>query len=210
MVRVLAEAMSRPEGRRAWHAGFRRFVVAAAAASLMLLAVGTGMARTAARWLVSRFEAGRSSAPIAQSPLPAAAATTAAVECVASSPSASMEPSPLLLPGRSLERPAVPTAAAPPAPSAANVRTDLASQNQLFTRAMNARRSGDAAEALRALDEFIGAYPQSPLVQDAYVARFRTLAETRDRAAAVRAARAYLAVFPRGFAREEAAGLKAK
>jgi hypothetical protein len=103
-----------------------------------------------------------------------------------------------------------PALAAAPVPSGVNTQTDLASQNQLFTQAMNARRRGDSAAALRALDEFIGAYPQSPLLQDAHVARFRTLAETGDGAAAARAARAYLAAFPRGFAREEAAALIAK
>jgi TolA-binding protein len=218
MVRAVAEAMERPVMRTSgWHLGFRRSVlVAAAAASLMLLAVGTGMAQTAMRWVAARFEAGRTSAvevrvPSAgaanqQSTLPAVAGTTSRVECVAPSSSAATELSPPVAP-RQLEKSAVLPA---PPPSVMSAQTDLASQNQLYTQAMNARRRGDSAAALRALDEFIGAYPQSPLVQDAHVARFRTLAETGDSAAAARAARAYLAAFPRGFAREEAAALVAK
>jgi hypothetical protein len=69
---------------------------------------------------------------------------------------------------------------------------------------MSARRSGSAIEALRALEEFLRLYPHAPLAQDARVEHFRTLADVRDDAAAARAARDYLTLYPNGFARDEA------
>jgi outer membrane protein assembly factor BamD (BamD/ComL family) len=84
------------------------------------------------------------------------------------------------------------------------VETELAAQNQLYTRAMTARRNGDAIAALRALEEFVRLYPQAPLAQDARVEHFRTLVDLHDGAAAARAAREYLTLYPNGFARDEA------
>jgi outer membrane protein assembly factor BamD (BamD/ComL family) len=88
--------------------------------------------------------------------------------------------------------------------TAARGDTDLANQNRLFAEAMDAREQGDLARAARLLDDFIRRYPVSPLTQDAYVERFRTLAHAGDRAAAGRAARVYLTLYGSGFARDEA------
>jgi hypothetical protein len=72
---------------------------------------------------------------------------------------------------------------------------------------MNARDRGNRALSVTLLDEFCSRYPASPLAQDAYVARFRILSQTGDRAAAARAASAYLAQYASGFASHEAAAL---
>jgi hypothetical protein len=93
--------------------------------------------------------------------------------------------------------------AAEPAPRS---DTELATQNRLFAEAMDAREH-DPARAARLLEDFIRRYPASPLTQDAYVERFRTLAQQGDRAAASRAARAYLTLYRGGFARDEARAL---
>ncbi|MGA3123032.1 MAG: FecR family protein [Polyangiaceae bacterium] len=85
--------------------------------------------------------------------------------------------------------------------------TELANQNALFSDAMNARDRGNRALSVTLLDEFCSRYPASPLAQDAYVARFRILSQTGDRAAAARAASAYLAQYASGFASHEAAAL---
>jgi TolA-binding protein len=95
----------------------------------------------------------------------------------------------------------------PSAEPAPRIETELGSQNRLFAEAMDAREQGDPARAARLLDDFVRRYPASPLTQDAYVERFRTLAQLGDRPAASRAARAYLALYRSGFARDEARAL---
>jgi FecR protein len=80
----------------------------------------------------------------------------------------------------------------------------LANQNRLFSEAMRARDHGDGSGALGLLEDFIQRYPGAPLAQDAYVERFRVLAEMGKHAAAARAARSYLALYPTGFAGVEA------
>jgi FecR-like protein len=85
--------------------------------------------------------------------------------------------------------------------------TELADQNKLFAAAMSARDRGDRTLAATLLEEFCRRYPNSPLTQDAYVTRFRVLAQAGDRAAAARAARSYLLLYGDGFAAEEARAL---
>ncbi len=85
--------------------------------------------------------------------------------------------------------------------------TELATQNALFSSAMSARDRGDWKGSVALLDEFCSRYPASPLTQDAYVARFRVLAQTGDHVAAARAARTYLALYAGGFAAAEARSL---
>jgi ferric-dicitrate binding protein FerR (iron transport regulator) len=80
----------------------------------------------------------------------------------------------------------------------------LANQNRLFSEAMSARDHGDSSGAIGLLEDFIQRYPGAPLAQDAYVERFRVLAEMGKHAAAARAARSYLALYPNGFAGVEA------
>jgi hypothetical protein len=153
--------------------------------------------------------------PLASCPVDASGALARAevspaprVELLASRRPATCAPSPV-----AFARPeATPSEVSPPAPATevsppAPVETNLASQNQLYARAMMARRSGNAAEALRALEEFILVFPGAPLAQDARVEHFRALAEAGDGAGASRAARQYLTLYPSGFARDEARAL---
>ncbi len=236
LVRVVSHAMVRPvRGGRAWNTGFRGTAVASAAACLMLLAVGAGLARTAGRWKVMRFELGHDppvEARIAPSAGPREAglrpsppgAPSSTAKCVSSAPAGPVEmpiaadvhvaathspfaPKPLLDPSPPALAPSSPSAAPADVPAPAIAQTDLADQNRLFAEAMSARKRGGSADALDALEQFVRSYPHSPLAQDAYVERFRILSEAGDRAAAARAARAYLTLFPRGFAREEADSL---
>ena len=85
--------------------------------------------------------------------------------------------------------------------------TDLANENHLFAEAMSARDRGDGVHAVALLDDFIIKYPACPLTEDAYVARFRVLSRAADHAAAAKAARAYLALYPDGLAGQEARAL---
>jgi hypothetical protein len=88
--------------------------------------------------------------------------------------------------------------------AAVSTDSELASQNRLFASAMNLRERGDPLGAVRILEDFVHRYPASPLAQDAYVERFRTLAQIGDRDGAARAARSYLTMYRNGFARDEA------
>jgi outer membrane protein assembly factor BamD (BamD/ComL family) len=81
---------------------------------------------------------------------------------------------------------------------------ELATQNRLFADAMNARARGDLSGAVRLLDRLLRRYPSSVLGEDARVERFRALARLGDHRGASAAARAYLQVYPGGFARDEA------
>jgi hypothetical protein len=85
----------------------------------------------------------------------------------------------------------------------------LADQNRRFARAMNAKKSGASAVALRELDRLVRRYPGSPLTQEVRVERMRLLATLGRDAAAARAARRYLREFPDGYAAREAEGLAA-
>lgn len=102
-----------------------------------------------------------------------------------------------------------PTAAATASPVApegtvASPRGALAEQNDLFARATAARRRGDEAAAVAAYEELLARHPGGSLAEAATVERMRAL-EKLDHGRAVAAARAYLARYPRGFARAEAA-----
>jgi hypothetical protein len=88
--------------------------------------------------------------------------------------------------------------------------TDLGGQNSAFAAAMRARKEGDDARAARILDDFIAHYPESPLAEDAHVERFRALVHIGDRDRESQAARRYLALYPNGFARDEARELALK
>lgn len=100
-----------------------------------------------------------------------------------------------------------PTAPAPAATATAPVEpvaSDLSAQNALFAQALAAKRRGDTSAAVGALDRLIARHPGGPLAESAHVERMRILAGV-DRARAAEAARAYLARYPRGHARAEAA-----
>ena len=99
--------------------------------------------------------------------------------------------------------PAVATGA--PAPPAAESRTTtLADENRLFAAAMAAKRAGRDADTVRYLDEILAHFPQSSLVPNVRVERFRALQRMGNSKAAAQTARDYLRESPSGFAEEEA------
>jgi hypothetical protein len=100
----------------------------------------------------------------------------------------------------------------PPSPKALGASTESASdaalslakaQNDLFSSAIAARRAGNSAAALAKFQALIALYPSSALAESAAAARLRMLASNNPGAAA-RAAREYLARYPRGFAASDA------
>lgn len=88
--------------------------------------------------------------------------------------------------------------------------SDLGEQNRLFASAMRARERGDDRGSARLLDELIRKYPASPLLQEAYVSRFRALLSAGERAEAALAARRYLFAWPDGYAAQEAQEIAAE
>ncbi|CAN5598317.1 hypothetical protein BH09MYX1_BH09MYX1_41720 [soil metagenome] len=110
---------------------------------------------------------------------------------------------------------------APPLPSAVVVRPKasptststsvranaLGEQNRLMQSAIDARRGNDPKQALALLDELLTRFPSSPLTQGARAERFLALEQAGAHDAAAKEARAYLAAYPQGFARDEAAAL---
>jgi hypothetical protein len=92
-------------------------------------------------------------------------------------------------------------AAKPPSPNA------LADQNRLFAAAARARRQGDDRAAVAALTQLITRYPDSVLVPEARVERFRALKRLGRDAEAAREAKKYLLEQKDGAARDEARGV---
>lgn len=86
----------------------------------------------------------------------------------------------------------------PPPPS-----SELMVQNTLFSRAMAQKSRGDRRAALATLDELLTTYPATQLREPACAQRMN-LAATSDPDRAPSLARAYVAEFPRGFARKDA------
>jgi hypothetical protein len=74
---------------------------------------------------------------------------------------------------------------------------------------MACKRRGDVAGSLAALDGLIAAYPRGTLAESAQVEKMRVLASA-DRRRAADAARAYLARYPNGYARDEARALTSR
>jgi ferric-dicitrate binding protein FerR (iron transport regulator) len=95
------------------------------------------------------------------------------------------------------------TAPAATASASAPHVSALARQNDLFAEGVAMRRQGDVSGALRAYDELIARYPDSPLAENALLERMRLLALQGDGRAGGEARR-YLARYPRGFGAEEA------
>lgn len=92
-------------------------------------------------------------------------------------------------------------------PARAPSPSELAEQNRLLEAAELAQRGGMPTLAVERLERLIARYPESELAHNARVERFRVLERSGRHAAAVSAARAYLARHPDGFAREEAESL---
>lgn len=96
--------------------------------------------------------------------------------------------------------------ATPAAPTATTVAvapkkaSDLASQNDLFTFGLEKKKAGDFAAARAAFDRYLSLYPNGALAESATVEKMRlSSGATRKELAA-----AYLARWPKGFARAEA------
>jgi ferric-dicitrate binding protein FerR (iron transport regulator) len=100
-------------------------------------------------------------------------------------------------------------APAPPPPRAPDPASTLAEQNDLFGRAVAARRGGDRQGALERFFELERRFPSSPLGEASMVERMRLLA-THDREAGRAIAREYLARYPLGFAGAEARAMVAE
>lgn len=130
----------------------------------------------------------------------AASAPTASAEAATVLPSA--KPGPMPGSARSAPAPASSSKAAD-TPSAVSL-TKL--QNELFARAVRARRMGDDQAALQGFEELSNTFPSSPLAESAAAQRMRLLAHA-DPAAAVSAARDYLRRYPHGFAASDAAAI---
>jgi hypothetical protein len=96
-------------------------------------------------------------------------------------------------------RPRAPSAARPVAPS-----SDLAEENRLFRAEKEAAKAGRYRAAVEILNDLLQRFPTSPFAQEARVDRFRALKSAGDQAGAAREAQSYLALYPNGFAREEA------
>ena len=128
-----------------------------------------------------------------------AAASAAALESATPS-------SPTPLASTANTSPSVMATAAVGAPPASS---DLAAQNALFAEASAARRRGDTATAIATYERLAARHPTSPLAESAFVERMRLLAASDPRRGA-EVARAYLARYPRGFARAEASELASK
>lgn len=84
--------------------------------------------------------------------------------------------------------------------------SQLSEQNDMFDRAMREKREGRTGDAVATLDRLLARFPEGQLAESAAVERMRLLA-AGDRARGARAARDYLARWPRGFARAEAEGI---
>ncbi len=120
----------------------------------------------------------------------------------------------LLRPGDSWSaaapEPTAPSRAEPAAPVRANVASardsasSLTEQNRLFQAALDARRAGDDAAVLRAVDELFSKYPDTTLAQEARLARFRALKALNRNQEASREARRYLSAHPDTPAADEA------
>jgi hypothetical protein len=113
-------------------------------------------------------------------------------------PSTSAAPSAARTTARATHHEATPAAAS---------KSRLGEENQLLSTAIAASRNGDYARAAATLSDLLRRFPGSTLAQEAHVERFRALAGGGDRAGAAREARQYLALYPDGFAREEAKAL---
>ncbi len=86
----------------------------------------------------------------------------------------------------------------------ATASSSLAEQNAIYAGAMQAKQRGDDQRVVAELDRLLRRFPQSPLIPDARVERFRALQRLGRTEEAARSARQYLADQPDGFARDEA------
>ena len=95
-----------------------------------------------------------------------------------------------------------------PVDSSSSRASALASQNDLFSEAMAARRSGDNTRALKLFDTLLDKHPTGPLAENAAVERLQLLAATGS-PRAKNAANQYLRRYPNGYARSIAESIEA-
>jgi hypothetical protein len=96
-----------------------------------------------------------------------------------------------------------PRVAASSAPSVAPPVDTLGAKNDLFARALSARRRGDVHAALDGFSSYLALYPSGELAESASAERMMLLRKV-DAMQAAAAARDYLARWPGGFARADA------
>jgi ferric-dicitrate binding protein FerR (iron transport regulator) len=159
--------------------------------SLSRLEVSEGVVEVRAAGVVSRVSAGQSW------PVDCGAAGQTASKPAAESPATAAEPPVSAASGKAPARPT------PAAPTTSTGQSGLTQQNDLFASGVALRRQGNLAGALRAYQELIAQFPNSPLAENAMVERMRLLSTTQ-RAPAKEEARRYLRRYPRGFAVQEA------
>jgi ferric-dicitrate binding protein FerR (iron transport regulator) len=82
-------------------------------------------------------------------------------------------------------------------------RSELAAQNDIFDRGVDAKRRNDTPAALASFQELLTRYPASPLAEAAWAERMKLLVVV-DPSRAQAAAREYLTRYPSGFARTDA------
>jgi hypothetical protein len=122
------------------------------------------------------------------------------------------EPRAVVSPATASSAEVAPAGASPPgahvrsAPSARASGSHLSEQNDLFDKAMRAKREGRSDVALATFDGLLKSYPNGPLAENASVERMRLLAAS-DSSSAAQTAREYLRRWPRGYARIEAESL---
>jgi hypothetical protein len=85
----------------------------------------------------------------------------------------------------------------------------LAEQNDIFESGLTAERDGLTMGAISDFERYLSLYPNGPLAEHAAVRRMNLL-RTVDHARGVAAAKDYLARYPSGFARSEAAAIVAE
>jgi thioredoxin-like negative regulator of GroEL len=102
-----------------------------------------------------------------------------------------------------------PSATSESEPVARAASSDLGLQNDLFALALTAKAEGKNTKALSALGQLLQRWPRSALAENARAEKMRLLAQMGRKAAAVWAARDYLAYHPSGFAHAEATSLLA-
>lgn len=119
----------------------------------------------------------------------------------------------LLTPGQSWSagdaaEPRAVSVAEPGAPraraAAARDVSSLAEQNKLFQAALDARRAGDDAAVLRAIDELFARFPDTKLAEEARLAKFRALKALHRNQEAAHEAKRYLSAHPDAPAADEA------
>jgi hypothetical protein len=185
-------------------AGFRVPLAAAAAAAVTLIVVSGVHSRLATRDAARNaarpapIEALPSAAPIA--PLPSSAAPIVPVAPIA--PVAETAPPPPPPVKRAVAAPR-PAPSAPPSSEAASPQGDLAG-------GVGSLAQGNYGEAVERLRTFEQTHPGDARAEDAAFLAVVALERAGKHEAAVVAARAYLARYPQGYRREEAAAVAAR